>query len=288
MEFDYNTLVRIAIEKVVPLNHQLYIDSLVRIFNELFTQEVETALQSDNVLLAHEIILNNLKANHYKEVSKTPELDTDEFREYLSKSVKSFDTIFFNDQSISDEFKHSVTKMGQDRITDLRYIHGDHPNIDEADKYLKNKEGKFNHADKGRSLIDIIYHQIGLPPASFLFDQLLIQQVDQKLRPEFIDHSAPPLSGILHVDGWQNNVPCIDWKKSQSALLYLFLKLNNWSRDIPGGKLAQLLSLSFTVKGKPLSASNVSKALSKIHPKYSSPETQIIDLALNAANAGPD
>jgi hypothetical protein len=242
---------------------------------------MQQAVKENNVSLVIDIYENQIINKLHEAVTENPALDEKLVNEYFYKILKAINIMIYTDNSEPDELKYSIIQLEKERTNDQKRIHGESPIIIEFEKFILEKEKELEHAKTDKTISDFFKERVN-EGSDYIFDADLLSKIDEKLRGEFIDTNSAYLPNKFLKNEWKYNTPKISWLKKQNSLLYLLFRLNQWKRDFYGGKLSHFISTTFTLKGEELIESNVSKALSKISSKSTSPEIDVISDLLNS------
>lgn len=280
---EYNKVTEICIRRALPVGDTDIIDSFLKIYSDPFPETIAEAEAVVDYASALALMENEILKRFSDYLQNNRQIDKVEYIGYFYKVMKS-SIVFINEtEAIPDKVKYAYNKYEFEKLDNYRFIHGEHPMIDEFEKYLSEQLQKFSYANENISFFKYL-EQSNEQEYSTFIDHTILKKLDKALRPEFISEDSKEMV-LSFGKYWMYNAPSINWVKKQKTLLYLLLKLNDNSRDVPGGKLSEFVSITFKVNGKVLVEQNVSKTLSKVSSYYGSTETKTIDFILKSIGA---
>lgn len=247
---EYNNMLIPVIRSIVPPNETLFIKEMTKVFS--------TPLKHiDPATIEHELYASmtestaDLNMKYYEVVKKYPKFRNQKYTDYVMSIMMGMLVYNFeNEKGDSVEIIKGATFL-KNNFELKALIHNDHQAFKPMIEYIDGQISKHNKQ------IDTDY----------LFPKQLIEKIDLELRGEWMDPQSPSLLSQMDRNNWHKNKPCINWENFDSAILYLFYLINENSRDIPGGKITELLAKTIIFKGKISSSKNLLKLLSKILKK---------------------
>ncbi len=190
-----------------------------------------------------------------------PQFDEPRYFEYFHSIYKTLWLSFVTNETISSEAKLHGIKEIEEWKKNIEFIE---PIIKGTPEY----ENFVNYVQLNKISLQSD-EAPNANPASQVFDKVVIEKIDFALRKDqWIDKDSASLFEVLQEGNWINNTHCINWKKKQQSLLYLFHLLNNNEREIPLGTITQLISKTFRIKGKAKDDATLSKSLSIFCIRY--------------------